>query len=88
MAQLLVRKRILKRIHVSQPRIKRNQKKDKDLDPPIIVVSTDGYEHGNTVSILDEDGKVVARVIYNPERPICSGARVWIETRNAVIIES
>jgi hypothetical protein len=88
---LKVRSKILKRIHVAQPRIRANTKilqsdQESELSPPIICTSTDGYMHGNVVIVYGSDGVEAARIIYNPTNPICSGARVWIETRNEVEI--
>jgi len=41
---------------------------------------------GNDVLILDDDGEVVARVIYSPDKPLDCGAKCWIETFNEVVV--
>tara|TARA_R110002020_G_scaffold103466_2_gene242279 strand:+ start:1018 stop:1182 length:165 start_codon:yes stop_codon:yes gene_type:complete len=41
---------------------------------------------GNDVLILDDDGEVIARVIYSPDKPLDCGAKCWIETFNEVVV--
>lgn len=36
--------------------------------------------YGDSIHILDEDGGVVASVVYSPDKPLSCGAKVWIET--------
>jgi hypothetical protein len=36
--------------------------------------------------LVKTDGKVVARVVYSPDKPLSCGARVWIETEADVEI--
>jgi hypothetical protein len=31
---------------------------------------------------------VVARVVYQPDKPLSCGARVWIETDHAVVVHT
>jgi len=35
---------------------------------------------------LDEDGEVVASVVYSPDKPLSCGAKVWIETELEVSV--
>lgn len=32
------------------------------------------------------DGKIVASVVYRPDKPLSCGARVWIETTEQVVV--
>lgn len=38
-------------------------------------------------NLVDEDGNVVAKIIYSPDKPLSCGATVWIET-NLEVAES
>ena len=65
------------KIHVNQHNIKAN---NKGADLPVITVKD--YKQNrkcNEVDILN-DGRVVARVVYSPKKPLSCGAKVWIET--------
>lgn len=42
---------------------------------------------GNSVIIYGQDGNEAARVIYSPDKPLKSGATVWIETKGIVEVE-
>ncbi len=71
------------RIHVNQHNIKAN---DKGADLPVITVKD--YKTNRKVNgakIVDEDGTVIASVIYSPDKPLACGAKVWIETEHDVI---
>ena len=80
-------KKKLVRIHVNQHVIKANAKSE-DKQPPITVKTYNDNRYANEVSILDDDGNVVATVVYRPDDPLSCGARVWIETRNEVKLDS
>jgi len=70
----------LTRIHVNQHHIRSNHKSGGNL--PVISVKTyDDTQTCNRVDLKDEQGHVVASVIYSPDKPLPCGARVWIETR-------
>ncbi len=74
------------RIHVNQHHIKRNNiyygKKASTLNSlPVITVKD--YKQNRTTNradIVDSKGQVVASVVYNTEKPLPCGAKVWIET--------
>ena len=71
----------LKRLHVNQHEIKANAK-DGGQRPVLTVKTSDGKNtYGHEVSLVDEHGTEVARVVYSPDKPLGCGARVWIETR-------
>ena len=74
--------RLLKRIHVNQHRIKANAKHGY-RDPVLTVKSSRGNRYAHHVEI---DGP--SRVVYSPDKPLKCGARVWIETRSPVTLNS
>lgn len=76
----------LVRIHVNQHVIKANAKSE-DKQPPITVKTYNDNRYANEVAILGDDGEVVATVVYRPEDPLSCGAKVWIETRNEVVVD-
>lgn len=71
-------------IHVNQHKIRSNIK--ADVREPVLTTKTyKSNTYANKVDILDDDGKVVASVVYSPDKPLSCGARVWIETNNKVV---
>lgn len=72
-----------KRIHVNQHQIKKN-KKEGTFDPVLTCKTYKTNKYGHEIIIFDKNGNIAARVIYNPEKPLQCGARVWIETENEV----
>lgn len=77
-------------IHVSQPKIAQNRKKEpgSELDPVLILRTYKGVSYGNELTIKDKDGEAVARIVYSPHKPLDCGARVWIETYHDVEVTS
>lgn len=72
-------------VHVNQHNIKANA---KGAELPVITVKN--YKENrktNNAEILDDDGNVVARVVYRPYKPLPCGAKVWIETQLEVRVE-
>lgn len=74
---------MLTRIHVNQHIIKRNRKNDS-TDPVITVKDYKNNRYAHGVVIKDEHGREVARVVYQPNKPLQCGAEVWIETNNEI----
>ena len=70
------------RIHINQHNIKANTK-GKDL-PVITVKDYKRNRKTNAAEILDSNGRMIARVIYSPDKPLSCGAKVWIETEHGV----
>ena len=70
----------LKRIHVNQHHIRAN-KKDGGNRPVLSVKTSKENLKGHEVTINGP-----SRVIYQPEKPLSCGARVWIETTAEVQI--
>lgn len=66
-------------VHVNHLAIRSNAKA-KEFTEPVITVHRNGRQVWcNEVEIKDSRGRVVARVRYEPERPLKTGATVWIE---------
>jgi hypothetical protein len=63
-----------------------NQHKIRARHPAPLTVKT--YKSNVEASRADivVDGKVVASVVYQPEKPLSCGARVWIETAEQVVV--
>jgi hypothetical protein len=76
-------KKVLKRIHVNQHKIRSN-KKHGENEPVLTCKTSKSNDYGHEIVIYDDDGKEVARVIYRPDNPLSCGARVWIESKNKV----
>ena len=75
---------IIKRIHINQHKIRAN--KTKPYKSVISCKTSKENIYGNNVKILDVDGNVVAEVFYSPDKPLSCGAKVWIETKNQIIV--
>lgn len=72
-------------IHVNQHVIKANAK-NGTFDPVLTVKTYKNNDYASEVEILDDDGNVVAKIVYSPNKPLSCGARVWIETEKDVRI--
>jgi len=72
---------LIKRIHVNQHAIRRNNKNNA-REPVITVKSSRGNNYGHTVKINGP-----SKVIYSPDKPLSCGARLWIETRAEVVLD-
>lgn len=81
---------MLTRIHVDQHAIRRNSKLADGEEPEAVITVKDYRDNrrGFTATIRDADGNVVAEVVYRPDKPLSCGARVWIETRLPVEVQS
>ena len=65
-------------IHVNQHKIKKNTK--HGTDEPVLTVKTyKQNDYAHEAIIKTKNGVEVAKVIYNPHKPLSCGARVWIE---------
>jgi hypothetical protein len=73
-------------VHVNQHNIRRNATKGT-TDPVLTVKTYKDNTYANTAVIVDKDGNEVARIVYQPEKPLSCGARVWIETQLEVRTE-
>ena len=70
-------------IHVNQHIIKRNAKQ-KENQPVLTCKTYKSNNYAHEALIYGQDGKVAAKVIYSPDKPLSCGAKVWIETQNKV----
>jgi len=71
------------RIHVNQHNIRANTKGENK--PVITVKDYKNNRKANQAEIVTDDGVVVAKVVYSPDKPLSCGARVWVETDFKVI---
>uniref|UniRef100_A0AAU3I6U9 Uncharacterized protein n=1 Tax=Streptomyces sp. NBC_01393 TaxID=2903851 RepID=A0AAU3I6U9_9ACTN len=77
------------RIHINQHNIRANKTRATMMVERLPVITAKDYKQnrkGNDVAILDEAGRVIARVVYRPDQPLDCGAHVWIETSHEVVV--
>lgn len=67
-------------VHVNQHIIKSNAKTGA-REPVLTVKTYKSNDYAHAVSILGP-----SRVIYQPDKPLSCGAKVWIETEGEVIL--
>ena len=65
-------------IHVNQHAIRRNINADS-LEPVLTVKTYKSNVYAHEVLVKGD-----SRIVYNPEKPLSCGARVWIETTSEV----
>jgi hypothetical protein len=70
-------------IHVNQHVIRKNGKTG-EREPVLTIKNRGTNEYAHEAYILDDDGNIVAKVVYRPDDPLSCGAKVWIETTNEV----
>ena len=70
-------------IHVNQQVIKRNTKSG-EREPVLTCKTYKTNDYAHEALIYGQDGKLAAKVIYSPDKPLSCGAKVWIETQNKV----
>ena len=66
------------KIHVNQHNIKANAKGAKL--PVLTLKDWKQNRKANGAVIVGNDGRIVAKIVYSPDKPLPCGARVWIET--------
>jgi len=69
-------------VHVNQHHIKRNAKTGERL--PVLTVKTYKENRKSNQAEIVVNGIVVAKIVYEPDKPLPCGARVWIETEHEV----
>jgi hypothetical protein len=72
-------------IHVNQHVIRANSKNGEE-NPVLTCKTYKENRYAKQVEVLDVEGRVVAKIIYSPNKPLSCGARVWIETENEINI--
>ena len=68
-------------VHVNQHVIRHNTKTG-DRDPVLTVKTYKSNDYGHEVEITGP-----CRVVYQPDKPLSCGAKVWIETNSEVSIQ-
>jgi hypothetical protein len=76
-----------KYIHINQHVIRKNGKTG-EREPVVSVKSGKTNRYCHEVSILDNNRNILATVVYNPDKPLSCGAKVWIETYQDVLLEN
>lgn len=76
---------MITRIHVNQQILRRNHKTG-ERKAVITAKNSKTNRYANRMAIMDSKGKIVAEIIYSPDKPLNCGARCWIETKNKVKI--
>ena len=66
-------------IHVNGQKIASNHKTGS-REPVLTAKTYQSNFYGHEIIIFGHDGREAARVVYSPDKPLKSGARVWIET--------
>jgi hypothetical protein len=69
---------VITKIHVNQHAIRANQ--GKRGQPVITVKDYQRNRKTDEARIIDANGNVVARIVYNPDKPLDCGAKCWVET--------
>jgi hypothetical protein len=68
-------------IHINQHNIRHNINCSVEDRKDVITCKTyKNNTYSNSLLIVDNDGNVIAKVVYSPDKPLSCGARVWIET--------
>ena len=73
---------ILKRLHVNQHVIRRNAKRG-EMEPALTCKTS-----SRNVKAYDIDIIGPSKLVYSPDKPLQCGAKVWLETRSAVICKT
>jgi hypothetical protein len=75
-------------ISVNGHNIRRNAREGSRRLPPIRVESPDGdvtYSHGSELVDIGT-GRVLARLVYDPDQPLSCGARLYLELSDGVLV--
>jgi len=73
---------MIKRIHINQHKIRSN-KKNNTNEPVITVKTSKNNYYADEVEV-----KGSCKVVYKPYNPLSCGAKVWIETKDEVIMKN
>ena len=76
------RKKMKKRIHINQHKIRSNIK--NNVKEPVITVKTS--KSNNYAHEVKIEGP--SKIIYSPDKPLSCGARVWIETDEKIVLDN
>jgi hypothetical protein len=67
------------RIHVNQHNIRSG-------NGPVITAKDYRQNRKGNIAVIVVEGKEVARVVYQPDKPLACGARCWVETEHEVVV--
>ena len=71
-------------IHVNQHKIRLNTK--NSLNEPVLTIKTyKNNTYAHEAILKTKDGSILGRVIYNQDKPLSCGARVWIEVDTNIV---
>ena len=73
---------MIKKIHINQHIIRRN-KKNNTTEPVITIKTSKNNYYADEVEV-----KGSCKVVYKPNKPLSCGAKVWIETKDEVIMNN
>lgn len=79
---------MIERTHINQHKIRSNLKlpEDAELEPVITCKTYKGNRYLHCANLKCKlTGRVIAKVIYSPHKPLSCGARLWIETDTDLI---
>jgi len=69
------------KIHVNQHNVRHNKKNPSgELRPPLTVKDYKQNRKGYEADLIGKDGKILAKLVSNPRKPLPCGATVWLET--------
>lgn len=72
-------------IHVDQ-HILRGNRKTGSRNPPLSLRTYRSIEKAQKIQIVDDQGKVIATLKYQPDDPLKCGATVWLEADRARLV--
>ena len=73
---------MIKRIHINQHNIRHNAKNPDDLKPVVSVKTSRSNTKGFSAKVSGD-----VKVVYSPDKPLSCGAKVWIETKDTVVVD-
>jgi len=72
-----------KQISVNKHKIAHNIKHPEDMQPPIRVQEGKQIVYGTMLAIMGP-----STLVYNPDKPLKCGARVWLETKSEIWLDT
>ena len=73
----------IKRIHINQHNIRHNAKNPDDQKPVVTVKTSVSNTKGFNATVHGQ-----CKVVYSPDKPLSCGAKVWIETKDTVVVDT
>jgi len=72
-------------IHINQHVIKKNKLTGERN--PVITCKNKSNSYHDRLDLVDSDGKIIASVVYSPDKPLKCGAVCWIETDSKYVAQ-